>query len=860
MMRYLCCDERRRNAIAGRSDLNAIAFLDVIDTAASPLGPMLTTLVVHFINPAPMPAWTAANIVITGGAAIRGITVTAATMRGPIAGVLDTPALVVTVNRPGDFSVYQLTLVAGGGSAAPPAGFDPILNAIDFSFRAGCDSDFDIALATACPAPSPPAPPIDYLSRDFNSFVQLLQDRMAVLGAPLPANDPVDLGTTLVELLAYVGDTLSYRQDAVATEATLQNARQRISARRHARLVDYVMHNGCNARAWIVATMQPGATASIGPGVQLLTRVPALQGHAVLAPADPLYQAALGQGAQVFETLGDPFAFTAAGTPQPVVLDSRLDAMRFHTWGGEACCLPKGATAATLIGDLAGLLTPGRVVVFREMLDPLTGDPALADPSHRCAIRITSAITTTVPIGGQFLSPPVANPLTVTQIAWGPDDALTFPLCISTQSDPDTNAPALTDVSLAWGNVILADHGLSLAQPESLGSMPAGTTDAIAAPQPVDTVTDADVQVTCAGRPMVAVPARFTPILAQAPLTHAVPITAPALSAASLLNPDPAAARPAILSLVSNDPDGGTTVWANAFPDMIGAEAAPLFVVEVNNAMQGQLRFGDGTNGRRPVTGAAFHARYRVGNATPGNVGAGVIACLVTTGNAITAVTNPLPATGGTDPESIEQVRRRAPAAYRAQQQRAVTPQDYADQARLLPGIQRAAATLHWTGSWHTHFIAVDRQGGVDVDAAFAAAVASGLEQVRLAGHDLQIVNPVDVGIELALTVQIQNGFFRSAVLQALLAVLNDRPGNLFDPDAYTFGQPFRLSPVIAAVQSTAGVTSVSVTTFQRYRQPATDGTAAGQLPMAANEIARLDNDPNYPDRGVLRVALAGGR
>jgi hypothetical protein len=821
---------------------------------------MLTTLVVHFINPTPMPAWTPANIVITGGAAIRGVTAVTATMRGPIAGVLDTPALVVTVNGPGDFSVYQLSLVAGADSAAPPAGFDPILNAIDFTFRAGCESDFDIALAARCPAPVPPVPPIDYLSRDFNSLVQLLQDRMAVLGAPLPANDPVDLGATLVELLAYVGDTLSYRQDAVATEATLQNARQRISARRHARLVDYVMHNGCNARAWIVATMKPGATASIGPGVQLLTRVPALQGHAVVAPSDPLYQTALGQGAQVFETLGDPFAFTSTGTPQPVALDSRLDGMRFHTWGGEACCLPKGATAATLIGDLTGLLTPGRVVVLREMLDPLTGDPALADPSHRCAIRSTSAATTIDPIGGQFLSPPVANPLTVTQIAWGPNDALPFALCISTQSDPDTGSPALTDVSLAWGNVLLADHGLSLAQPESLGTMPAGTTDAIAAPQPAETVTDPDVQLTCTGRPTVAVPARFNPMLAQAPLTHAVPLTASALSAAALLDPDPAAARPAILSLVSNDPDGGTTTWANAFPDMIGAEAAPLFVVEVDNELRGQIRFGDGTNGRRPITGAAFHARYRIGNGTLGNVGAGVIACLVTTGDAITAVTNPLPGTGGTDPESIEQVRRRAPAAYRAQQERAVTPEDYADQARLLPGIQRAAATLRWTGSWHTHFIAVDRTGGMDVDPAFATAVASGLEQVRLAGHDLQIVNPIDVGIELALAVQIQNGFFRSAVLQALLAVLNNRPGNLFDPDAYTFGQAFRLSPVIAVVQSTAGVTSVTVTTFRRYRQPGTDGTAAAQLPMAANEIARLDNDPNFPDRGVLRVALAGGR
>src|SRR5882672_151088 len=60
-----------------------------------------------------------------------------------------------------------------------------------------------------------------------------------------------DIGITLVELLAYVGDYLSYYQDAVATEAYLDTARQRISVRRHARLVDYFMHEGCNARAWV---------------------------------------------------------------------------------------------------------------------------------------------------------------------------------------------------------------------------------------------------------------------------------------------------------------------------------------------------------------------------------------------------------------------------------------------------------------------------------------------------------------------------------------------------------------------------------------------------------------------------------
>ena len=48
-----------------------------------------------------------------------------------------------------------------------------------------------------------------------------------------------DLGIALVEVLAYVGDYLSYYQDAVATEAYLDTARRRISVRRHARLVDY---------------------------------------------------------------------------------------------------------------------------------------------------------------------------------------------------------------------------------------------------------------------------------------------------------------------------------------------------------------------------------------------------------------------------------------------------------------------------------------------------------------------------------------------------------------------------------------------------------------------------------------------
>ena len=63
----------------------------------------------------------------------------------------------------------------------------------------------------------------------------------------------------------------------------------------------------------------------------------------------------------------------------------------------------------------------------------------------------------------------------------------------------------------------------------------------------------------------------------------------------------------------------------------------------------------------------------------------------------VTAVTNPMPARGGTDPESIEHVRQIAPSAFRTPR-RAVTAADYATVAGRHPEVQQATATERWTG------------------------------------------------------------------------------------------------------------------------------------------------------------------
>ena len=139
--------------------------------------------------------------------------------------------LVVWVAEPGDFSTYTLRLVQNPKHDDPPAGFDPILSAVDFSFKVACPSDFDCRPARACPTEPLPQPEINYLAKDYASFRQLMLDRMTALMPEWKERNPADLGVALVELLAYVGDYLSYQQDAVATESYIGTARRRAADR-----------------------------------------------------------------------------------------------------------------------------------------------------------------------------------------------------------------------------------------------------------------------------------------------------------------------------------------------------------------------------------------------------------------------------------------------------------------------------------------------------------------------------------------------------------------------------------------------------------------------------------------------------
>jgi hypothetical protein len=637
--------------------------------------------------------------------------------------------------------------------------------------------------------------------------------------------------------------------------------------RRHVWLVDYPMHEGCNARTWVcVETKHDFDFPSDAYFITGLEQFPARISEAEL-------QKRASGNYEVFEPVRAENA--------PLKLYAGQHEIRFHDWGDQECCLPKGSVRATLIGKLVGnetdtvdnlppadgepviiptsqdlpqqqkpslpskqpvgkpathpslYLQPGDILIFEEVLGPKTGNPADADPKHRHAVRLTAVYP-----GHDPLEPDKA----LAEIEWAEEDALPFPLCLSArQSAPPCDI--INDISIARGNLILVDHGRTV--DEAL---------------PVAPVQKMIAGCDCLGGEMAAtaVPGRYEPVLARTPLTFSQPIP-PDLPAARLLSQDERQALPGI-TLTGERPDGKSSTWV-AQRDLLNSKGNDHHVVtEIDNDGRAHLRFGNDELGQRPAAGTQFQATYRIGNGPAGNLGAEAIQHLVyrdtSPAGEVTAIRNPLPASGGTAPEPLAEVRLFAPHTFRKRLERAITPQDYADIVlREFPHkVQRAAAQLHWNGSWHEMLVAVDPLGREEADSALLDAIAGMLHRYRRIGHEVVVRSAQLVPLDIGFRVCVAPGYLRGHVKAALLDVFS----NFFHPDNLTFGEGIYLSKLAAVAQAVPGVASVTVTKLQRMYEPPNGEIENGVLPISPLEIARLDNDPSFPEHGQFFPDMGG--
>ncbi|HLY02217.1 MAG TPA: putative baseplate assembly protein [Candidatus Cybelea sp.] len=799
--------ERQRRADAIAKGLNGIDFVDVDEDGR--------TLSVYFFLAAPSEI-EHAHYRITGGEQIRNLRILEVRhAEGDDPKARD--RLKILVDRRGDYSTYRLEIIGIGG-------FDPLFAAVDFTFGTAPGMALDCAAAQSPAIVAPQEPDLNYLSKDFDSFRQLALDRFA-LNVPSWSEPHIpDIGITLVELLAYAGDQLSYYQDAVATEAYLDTARLRISVRRHARLVDYRMHEGCNARAFV--SLEIDGTTDLGPfaatDIFFTTPIATLAADSVSSAAD-VSAVPASETYAVFEPVYDAEIHLFGGR----------STIGFYTWGDVVRQLPAGATRATLVDGwipktgkkhvrkLASLKA-GDFLIFEEVIGPATGSADDADPAHRAVVRLVSV---------QFETDPLYD-VPVVEIAWGVEDALAFPLILSAPAAGSTSL--ITDVSVARGNVVLVDHGATQT-PENLGTVPAK--------------------------------GRFGPVLAQPGLTFRQ-TPSPSGSSKASLTQDPRAAA-AIVSLTSDVPSQGATSWSSQYDLLESGSNDAVFVVEMDDGRNAHLRFGDGYLGQQPPAGAQFTASYRVGNGAAGNVGAESIAKMVLRSGSIEGaaltIRNPLPASGGVDPESTAQVKLLAPNAYQTELLRAITTDDYVEIAQAVPGVFQAAAEMRWTGNRAAVRVAIDPAGTEVVSADLLATVAAQLEQFRQIGYDLEVVGAFYVPLHIVLEVTVSPDYLRGHVEADLLQVfgtgtLADGSPAMFNPQNLGFGLSVYQSQLIGAAQVVTGVETVTVKRLGRLLDKRASHTAPEVLALGPLEVAQLDNDPSAPQRGTFRVKLVGGR
>jgi hypothetical protein len=183
---------------------------------------------------------------------------------------------------------------------------------------------------------------IDYLAKDYDSFLRGMLD---MLPARLPGwqtRTEADLGMAMLELFAFMGDQLSYYQDRVANEGFLHSAVQYESVRRMLSLIDHQLSPGAAAKALVAFTTT--ASRAIGLGFTVSTK-----------GTDK-------QDAVVFEAIEERVIY-----PQLNVMQIKAD-------------VPAGSTQAVLLGEFDTSLTPGVWVWIQsasggewaQLIDPVT--------------------------------------------------------------------------------------------------------------------------------------------------------------------------------------------------------------------------------------------------------------------------------------------------------------------------------------------------------------------------------------------------------------------------------------------------------------------------------------------------------
>jgi uncharacterized phage protein gp47/JayE len=235
----------------------------------------------------------------------------------------------------------------------------------------------------------------------------------------------------------------------------------------------------------------------------------------------------------------------------------------------------------------------------------------------------------------------------------------------------------------------------------------------------------------------------------------------------------------------------------------------------------GLVFFGDGVNGRAlPQDAQVMLQQFQSGGGTQGNVDAQTVTQLLGAVSGVQSVTNPHAGEGGSDGETLQAFRDRAPASVR-HRGRALTTGDYeamVREASSAVAVVKAIANRNPVGrtlpGWLTIFIIPDSKapqpfptrGMRDEVLAYVANRAPG--GLVASGH-INVTGPTYFPVDVYATIvpidESQAGPVETAAVQALSDFLHPLYGGPTG-DGWDFGRAVYLSDIAVVLESVDGM------------------------------------------------------
>ena len=756
---------------------------------------------------------------------------------------------------PGDFTIYKLFI--------NNPRIDRYYNDVPFSFKANCKSNLDCKLPEhECPIEKFVDFPVDYQARDFWSFRRALMDFASQRYPDWQDRLEADAGMMLLEVMSALGDGFAYYQDRIARETYLETASQRRSLRRHARLVDYNIHDGLGASTWLLVLTQNVPDDYIEAGADI--------GVLELSEEN-------GSKAKIIYEVGRGLK---ESMPTPTTPAKRYEVKHIrnsfnpHRWDENGKCLSVGTTDMYIEGHY-------KADLHIDVKDPSAGWVLLKTYPENSSIPERAIMVRL--IEAENIRDTVFN-IDVTHLVWEKDQALPFELDMITLKVHGNMLPVTAGETKTKFFVIgVEPDSLNIPYDEKTNIAKAieryGPNSSIAY---FFSLTESDSRqlVWLMDDPNKAIPeAKFgesdsgqTVWLGDDSLKLSPEIILEEVEyngnkwepvkdvswkwKSSLLG-----------SPSSNRYDKHYTLDDGVWKSVVKYQRSGSEIEHIDYASGAgfTIRFGDGEFGSMPHKETIFRITYRLGNGKRSNLPAGSLKFFEKDyNNLVEAVTNPLPSENGIDPQTPAEVRKLAPDVFRSITYRAVRPEDYAEAAERLSWVQRAGATFRWTGSWLSAFVTPDPKDSVTVSKAQQTELMNQLNRFRQAGREAHTLNPVFANIDLEIKICVATNAYRGEVEAGVREALLGKKGirshkGFFSPDNFTFGTPLDRSRLEADIQDVPGVNAVKGMLFRRRGWFDWRDFAELSYKVDKNEIIRIENDPLHPERGSLKLTMEGG-